>query len=91
MMAIQLPFPVRWARFESRRGDARGRLDALRRDVLTTKAAIRGALDELAAKHAIPRKDVDYAVEGYADDMLSDTILHVERALERELKNEDPV
>jgi hypothetical protein len=82
-MAIQLPFPVRWARLESRRGDARGRLDALRRDVLTTKAAIRSALDELATKHAIPRKDVDYAVEGYADDMLSDTILTYNERLSR--------
>ena len=47
-MAIQLPFPARWALLESRRGDARGRLDSLRHDVLTTKAAIRSALDELA-------------------------------------------
>jgi hypothetical protein len=90
-MAIQLPFPVRWARLESRRGDARGRLKALRRDVLSTKAVIRSALDELAAKHGIPRKDVDYAVEGYADDMLSDAIYNVERGLERELEDEDPV
>jgi hypothetical protein len=90
-MAIQLPFPVRWARLESRRGDARRRLDALQRDVLSTKAVIRRALDELAAKHGIPCKDVDYAVEGYADDMLSDAIYNVERGLERELEDEDPV
>jgi hypothetical protein len=90
-MAIQLPFPVHWARLESRRGDARGRLDSLRRDVLTTKAAIRSALDELANRHGIPRKDIDYAVEGYADDMLSDAIYSLERALERELEHEDPV
>lgn len=90
-MAIQLPFPVRWARLESRRGDARGRLDALQRDVLSTKAVIRSALDELAVRHGIPRKDVDYAVEGYADDMLSDAIYNVERGLERELEDEDPV
>ena len=86
-----LPFPVRWARLESRRGDARGRLDALRRDVLTTKPVIRSALDELAKQHGIPRKDVDYAVEGHADDMLSDAVYNVERALERELEDEDPV
>ena len=90
-MAIQLPLPARWAMLESRRGDARGRLDALRRDVLTTKAAIRSALDELANRHRIPRKDIDYPVEGYADDMLSDAIYNVERALERELEHEDPV
>jgi hypothetical protein len=63
----------------------------LRRDVLSTKAVIRSALDELAAKHGITRKDVDYAVEGYADDMLSDAIYNVERGLERELEDEDPV
>jgi len=91
MMAIQLPLPARWAMLESRRGDARGRLDALRRDVLTTKAAIRSALDELANRHRIPRKDIDYAVEGYADDMLSDAIYNLERELERELEDEDPV
>jgi hypothetical protein len=65
--------------------------DGLRHDVLTTKAAIRSALDELASRHGIPRKDVDYAVEGYADDMLSDAIYNVERAREPELENEDPV
>ena len=90
-MAIQLPFPTRWAQLYSQRGDARGRLDRLQRDVLTTKAAIRAALDELAARNGIPRKDVDYAVEGYADDMLSDAVFHVERGLERELENVDPV
>ena len=91
VMAIQLPFPVRWAQLESRRGDTRGRLDRLRRDVLTTKAVIRSALDELAKRHGISRKDVDYAVEGYADDMLSDAIYNVERTLEGELEHEDPV
>ena len=91
MMAIQLPLPARWAMLESRRGDARGRLDALRRDVLTTKAAIRSVMDELANRHGIPRKDIDYAVEGYAEDMLSDAIYNVERGLERELEHEDPV
>jgi hypothetical protein len=63
----------------------------LRRDVLSTNAVIRSALDELAASHGIPRKDVDYGVEGYADDMLGDAIYHVERGLERELENEGPV
>ena len=90
-MAIQLPFPARWALLESRRGDARDKLDSLRRDVLSTKAAIRSALDDLAARYGIARKDIDYAVEGYADDMLSDAIFHVERDLERELEDEDPV
>ena len=90
-MAIQLPFPARWARLESRRSDSRGRLDALHRDALSTKAAIRSVLDEQADRHGIPRKDIDYAVEGYADDMLSDAIYTVERELERQLEGEDPV
>jgi hypothetical protein len=90
-MAIQLPLPARWARLESRRSDSCGRLDALRRDALSTKAAIRSALDELGARHGIPAKDIDYAVEGYADDMLSDAIYNVERGLERELEDEDPI
>jgi hypothetical protein len=90
-MAIQLPLPARWAQLESRRYDPRGRLDALRRDVLSTKAVIRSALDELAARHGIAAKHITYAVEGYADDMLSDAIYNLERALERELENEDPV
>ena len=90
-MASQSPLPGRWARLESRRRDPRGRLDALRRDVLSTKAVIRSALDELAARHGIPANDITYAVEGYADDMLSDAIYNVERGLERELENEDPV
>ena len=59
--------------------------------MLSTKAVIRSSLDELAARHGIPRKDIDYAVEGYADDMLSDAIYNVERGLERELEGEDPV
>jgi len=75
---------------ESRRGDARRRLDALRRDVLITKAAIRSAMDSLANRHGIPRRDIDYAVEGYADDMLSDAIYNVERGLERELEDVTP-
>ena len=91
MMAIQLPFPARWARLESRRSDPRGRLDALHRDMLDAKVAIRAALDELAARHRIPAKDVSYAVEGYVDDMLSDAVFSVERELERELEGEDPV
>jgi hypothetical protein len=91
MMVSQLPFPARWALLESRRLDPRGRLDALRRDVLFAKAAIRSALDELADKHGIPAKDITFAVEGYADDMLSDAIYNVERQLEHEIEDEDPV
>ena len=70
--------------------NACGRLDALERDVLSTKAAIRTALDALAARHNIPAKDITYAVENYVDDMLSDAIHNVEHKLEREiLEDED--
>ena len=90
-MSIQLPLPARWAYLESRRADPLDRLERLRRDVQSTKAAIRTALDDLAARHGIPAKDIAYAVEGYADDMLSDAIYGVETRLERELEEEDPV
>jgi hypothetical protein len=90
-MAIQLPLPARWARLESRTADPVERLERLRRDVLTTKAAIRTALDELADRHGIPARDIDYAVEGYADNMLSDAIYNIETGLEREIEQEDPV
>ena len=63
----------------------------MRRDALSTKAVIRSALDELAARHGIPARDIAYAIEGYADDMLSDAVYNVERGLERELEDEDPV
>jgi hypothetical protein len=90
-MAIQLPLPARWAQLESRRSDPRGRLNALHRDVLDTKVAIRAVLDELAARHRIPVREITYAVEGYVDDMLSDAVYSVERGLERELEDEAPV
>lgn len=77
-MVIQLPLPARWARLESRRSDPRGRLDALRQDLVPTKAIIRDALDALAALHGIPPTDIAYAVEGYVDDMLSAAIYNVD-------------
>ena len=89
-MASQFPFPARSSWLVSGRTVACGRLDALERDVLSTKAAIRTALDALAARHNIPAKDITYAVESYVDDMLSDAIHNVERKLEREiLEDED--
>jgi hypothetical protein len=43
-------------------------------------------LDELADRHGISVREVTYAIESYADDMLSDTIYEAERALEHEIK-----
>ena len=89
-MGTQLKLPAQWAWIESRR-DPIERLDALRHDVTETKARIREALDELAERHGIRPSDIAYAMEGYADDLLSDAIYNVERELEQEIEAEDPV
>ena len=89
-MGVQLKLPAEWAWIESRR-EPLERLDALRHDVTETKARIREALDELAARHGIRASDIAYAMEGYADDLLSDAIYNVERELEQEIEAEDPV
>jgi hypothetical protein len=62
MMGTQLPLPARWAFAGQSRRDPRDRLDALRRDALATKAAIREALDALASRHDIAPKDIEYAM-----------------------------
>jgi hypothetical protein len=89
-MVVQLPLPAQWARFESRR-NPRDRLDQLHRDALDTKNEIRAALDRLAERHRIAAKDVAYAIDGYADNLLDDTIHNLKRELEREIEDEDPV
>jgi hypothetical protein len=89
-MGAQLKLPAEWAWIESRR-EPLERLDALRHDVTETKARIREALDELAERHGIWASDIAYAMEGYADDLLSDAIYNVERELEQEIEAEDPV
>lgn len=88
-MGAQLKLPAEWAWIESRR-EPLERLDA-RHDVTETKARIREALDELAERHGIRASDIAYAMEGYADDLLSDAIYNVERELEQEIEAEDPV
>jgi len=90
MMGTQLPLPARWAFARQSRGEPGDRLTALRRDVTETKAAIREALDALAARHDIAAKDVEYAM-AHADDLLADAIYNVERELEREIEGEEPV
>ena len=49
------------------------------------------ALDELAERHGIRASDVANAMEGYADDLLSDAVYNVVRELEREIESEDAV
>jgi len=58
--------------------------------VREAKAQLREVLERLAERHGIPQKDVTYALEGYADDMLSDLVYNVGRELEREIEAQDP-
>ncbi|CAN5923618.1 hypothetical protein BH11PSE3_BH11PSE3_44470 [soil metagenome] len=46
------------------------------------KAQLRDVLERLAQSHGISQKDINYALDGYADDMLSDLLYSVERDLE---------
>ena len=55
------------------------------------KAELREVLERLTERHGISQKDVTYAIEGYADDMLSDLVYAVGRELEREMERRDPV
>jgi hypothetical protein len=66
------------------RRDPRDSLDQLRADRREAKAQIREVLERLAERHGISQKDVTYAIDGYADDMLSDLVYSVERDLEHQ-------
>ena len=63
--------------------DARGRLAELRADMREAKARLREVLEALAAKYDIPAKDVSYAIDGFADDMLAELVFGLERDLEQ--------
>ena len=63
--------------------DARGRLIELKGDLREAKARVREVLEAVAAKYDIPAKDVSYAIDGYADDMLADLAFGIERDLEQ--------
>ena len=63
--------------------DASERLTDLRADMRETKARLREVLEALAAKYDIPAKDVSYAMDGFADDMLAELVFGVERDLEQ--------
>jgi hypothetical protein len=75
--------------FESRR-DPQDRLIALRRDMAIARNKIREALQELADRHRIAAKDVTYAMEGYAHNLLSDVVYNVERELQHEIEGKSP-
>jgi hypothetical protein len=83
-MGSQNPAPAGAPRaFESRR-DPRSRLKQLHADRREAKAELRDVLERLAERHGISQKDINYAIDGYADDMLSDLVYSVERDLEHE-------
>jgi hypothetical protein len=57
-------------------------LRLLHQDTSEAKAQIREVLERLAARHGIEQRDISYAIDGYADDMLSDLVYGIERDLE---------
>jgi hypothetical protein len=70
--------------------DPRERLDRLHRDMREAKVDLREVLERLAAKHGIAQRDVSYALDGYADDMLSDLAYGLERDLEHQCEEAQP-
>jgi hypothetical protein len=58
-------------------------------DKREAKARLREVLEALADRHGISAKDVSYAIDGYADDMLSDLVYSAERDLEHQVEAED--
>ena len=74
---------------ESRSGtdrDPRERLAQLEADKREAKARVREVLEALADRHGISAKDVSYAIDGYADGMLSDLVYGAERDLEHQVE-----
>jgi hypothetical protein len=58
------------------------RLAELRADLSETKARVRLLLEAVAVKYDIPAKDVSYAIDGYANDVLSDLVFGIKRNLD---------
>ena len=67
------------------------RLAELRADKREATARLREVLEVMARKYGISAKDVSYAIDGYADDMLSDLVYGLERDLEHELEEGAPI
>jgi len=67
------------------------RLARLKADLRETKAQLRQVLEALAARYDIPQRDVSYAIDGHADEMLADLVYGVERDLEHAVEEETPV
>ena len=67
------------------------RLAELQADRREATARLREVLEAMARKYGISAKDVSYAIDGYADDMLSDLVYGLERDLEHELEERAPI
>ena len=67
------------------------RLAELNADLREAKARVRQVLEAVADKYDISAKDVSYAIDGYADDMLSDLVFGVQRDLEHAAEAEAPL
>ena len=67
------------------------RLAELHADKREATARLREVLEAMARKYGIPAKDVSYAIDGYADDMLSDLVYGIERDLEHEAEETAPL
>ena len=67
------------------------RLAELNADLREAKARLRQVLDAVADKYDISAKDVSYAIDGYADDMLSDLVFGIQRDLEHAAEAEAPL
>jgi hypothetical protein len=67
------------------------RLAELNADLREAKARLRQVLEAVAGKYDISAKDVSYAIDGYADDMLSDLVFGVQRDLEHAAEAEAPL
>ena len=95
-MALRSEHP-NWPSFHAlQKGAARQarpdeRLAELRSDMREAKARVRQVLEALADKYGIAAKDVSYAIDGYADDMLSDLVFGIERDLENEADSDLPL
>ena len=83
-MGSQFPLPVARTPSVVSHVDSRDRLEQLQADRREAKAQIREVLERLAERHGISQKDINYAIDGYADDMLSDLVYSLERDLEHE-------
>ena len=90
-MGSQHPLPASSPRAFESRHDPRERLEQLHADRREAKAQLREVLERLAEQHGISQKDINYAIDGYADDMLSDLVYSVERDLEHQSEEGSPL